>query len=110
MNDVFNMVADPYAVLAPYSTCVSDASSVTHVMIAVVEDAIAWMLDIIGGVVSGVTVGEGEGLTVVVLVATGEALGLGDTLGDGDGLGLVPASVGVITESTACAETFPAAS
>ena len=67
-NDVFNMLADPYAVLAPYSICESDDSSVVHVTTAVVEDAVAWMLDIVGAVVSGV--GDDDGL--------GEGLGEGE--------------------------------
>ena len=78
------MVADPYAVVAPYSICESDDSSVVHVTVASVEEAMDWILEIVGGITS--------------------------VAGDGDGLGLVPASVGVVTESTDCAETFPAAS
>ena len=107
-SDAFNVVADPYAVSMPYSTCESDASFVVHVTTAVVEDAVAWMLDIVGGVVSGA--GVGEGLAVVVLVATGDGLGLGDTLGDGVGDGLVPGRADVVAETTDCAEIFPAAS
>jgi hypothetical protein len=52
--DVLSVLDDPYDVLVPYSTCVSDASSVVH-------DTVAPLLvrpddptpEIVGGVVSG---------------------------------------------------------
>ena len=65
MSDIFNVVADPYAAVAPYSTCESDASSVVHVIVAPVEEAVAWILEITGGVVSGAGVGDGDGVVLV---------------------------------------------